>query len=198
MLPLVLCPTIITGEPDECEAGTGDTIVVVAGVDMVVVIAERAGVAPAGVEDVTVVSVVVVSLPFRFAGEAFMILRKTRASGGIRSRFSVVCRLDGTAWEGLDLRDEEEARGSSHPDSPRDGKQARKSGEMTFWRCSCRAEGRLGSDEGVRAEKVQFPWATHSEEGQVGKEEAFIGSGSLSVKGNSSCNQYKIAYQCEQ
>src|SRR5688572_20623578 len=107
MLPLVLCPTIITGEPDECEAGTGDTIVVVAGVDMVVVIAERAGVAPAGVEDVTVVSVVVVSLPFRFAGEAFMILRKTRASGGIRSRFSVVCRLDGTAWEGLDLRDEE-------------------------------------------------------------------------------------------
>jgi hypothetical protein len=53
-----------------------------------------AGVAPAANENVMMVSVVVVSLPFNLASEAFMVLRKTMASGDIRDRFTVVCRVD--------------------------------------------------------------------------------------------------------
>jgi hypothetical protein len=67
---------------------------VVAELDTVAVFDEKAaGVAPAGIENVMVVSVVVVSLPFNLAGEAFMVLRKTIASGDIRDRFTVVCRV---------------------------------------------------------------------------------------------------------
>jgi hypothetical protein len=52
---------ITTGEPDECEGGQGDAIVVVSGVDGVVtVFDEKAADAP----DVTVVLVVVVSAAF--------------------------------------------------------------------------------------------------------------------------------------
>src|SRR5687768_16136515 len=87
VLALPLRTVATTSEPDECEAGTGEMTEVVGELDTMAVFDETAaGVAPAANENVMMVSVVVVSLPFNLASEAFMVLRKTMASGDIRDR----------------------------------------------------------------------------------------------------------------
>lgn len=145
VLAFSLCTVDATSEPDGCEAGTGEMTQVVA--DTVVVSDEKAaGVAPAVIENVMVVSVVVVSLSFNLAGEAFMVLRKMIASGGIRDRFTVVGRVD--EWRGRasiygTKKGPEDRASQSHPVMAN-----RRKVEMPSCQCSCRAEGACGDQEG--------------------------------------------------